>query len=295
MKLRNKLLAALCLALIACMAVPAVLPGDFGGVVTAQTAKAKLSKNKATVLNGKTLKLKLKNNRKKVTWSSSDESVATVSQKGVVKARKVGKTTITAQVGQKAYACVVTVKSPLKASDTQLNLKAGASRKVTITWELSGKVSLENDNAGAVKCSLGKFKKKKAKLTIKALEPGNATITIRNAKTDDVVTIAVTVTGAAGTGQGAGSSGAAGTTAPIADKTSLTIAKGKTAQLKVTWPYEEFPYVWYNNALVKTTWGEWNGKGWPLSVKGLKAGKTEIQISKGEKGPVLVTIPVTVK
>ncbi|MBO5173698.1 MAG: Ig-like domain-containing protein [Eubacterium sp.] len=69
----------------------------------------KLNKSKLTLQTGKTSKLKLKNTKKKVKWSSKNKKVATVSRKGVVKAVSVGKTTITAKSGKKRYSCKVTV------------------------------------------------------------------------------------------------------------------------------------------------------------------------------------------
>ena len=69
----------------------------------------KLNKSKLTLQTGKTSKLKLKNTKKKVKWSSKNKKVATVSSKGVVKAVSVGKTTITAKSGKKKYSCKVTV------------------------------------------------------------------------------------------------------------------------------------------------------------------------------------------
>ena len=69
----------------------------------------KLNKSKLTLQTGKTSKLKLKNTKKKVKWSSKNKKVATVSRKGVVKAVSVGKTMITAKSGKKKYSCKVTV------------------------------------------------------------------------------------------------------------------------------------------------------------------------------------------
>lgn len=69
----------------------------------------KLNKSKLTLQTGKTSKLKLKNTKKKVKWSSKNKKVARVSRKGVVKAVSVGKTTITAKSGKKKYVCKVTV------------------------------------------------------------------------------------------------------------------------------------------------------------------------------------------
>ena len=72
--------------------------------------KVKLNKTKATIYVGKTVTLKLKNNKAKVKWSSSNKKIATVSKKGKVKGKRAGKATITAKVGKKKYKCKITVK-----------------------------------------------------------------------------------------------------------------------------------------------------------------------------------------
>lgn len=71
--------------------------------------KVKISKKSITITVGKTRKLKLKNNRKKVKWKSLNKKIATVSKKGVVKGKKKGRTTIVAKVGKKKYKCRVKV------------------------------------------------------------------------------------------------------------------------------------------------------------------------------------------
>lgn len=78
--------------------------------------KVKLNKKKVTIYVGKTTTLKLKNNKKKIKWSTSNKKVATVSKKGKVKGKKAGKATITAKVGKKKYKCKVTVKKMKKSS-----------------------------------------------------------------------------------------------------------------------------------------------------------------------------------
>lgn len=64
-----------------------------------------------------TYKLAMLNTSKKVTWSSSNKKIATVSKKGKVKAKKKGKCTITAKVNGKKYKCKVTItdyQDPIK-------------------------------------------------------------------------------------------------------------------------------------------------------------------------------------
>ena len=76
--------------------------------------KPKLNKKSVKLTEGKTVKLKVKNNKKKVKWSSSKKKVATVSKKGVVKAKKKGTAKIYAKVGKKKLTCKVTVKAKKK-------------------------------------------------------------------------------------------------------------------------------------------------------------------------------------
>lgn len=78
--------------------------------ISAVSKKVKLNKTKATIYVGKTVTLKLRNNKRKVKWSTSNKKVATVSKKGKVTGKKAGKAIITAKVGKKKYKCKITVK-----------------------------------------------------------------------------------------------------------------------------------------------------------------------------------------
>ena len=73
-------------------------------------ASSKKVKNKVSIYIGNTITLKVKN-AKKIKWKSTKKSVATVSQKGKVKGKKVGQCIIVAKVGKKTYKCKVTVKT----------------------------------------------------------------------------------------------------------------------------------------------------------------------------------------
>ncbi len=81
-------------------------------------AKVSLNKTKVTLTVGKTVTLKVKGTKAKVKWSSSKKSVASVSKKGKVKARKPGKAYITAKVGAKKYRCRVIVKAKKQEVDS---------------------------------------------------------------------------------------------------------------------------------------------------------------------------------
>lgn len=99
--------------------------------------KVKLNKTKATIYVGKTVTLKLKNNKKKVKWSSSNKKVATVSSKGKVKGKKVGKATITAKVGKKKYKCKITVKKKVEKQSTPQTIPQPTEKTTTKPSEQS--------------------------------------------------------------------------------------------------------------------------------------------------------------
>ena len=90
------------------------------GSVTIRFSKKKvigLSRKSLTLNPGKTKTIKLTGAKaKKVKWSSSNRKVATV-VKGKIKARKVGKATITAKYKGKKYKCKVIVKAVQKPAE----------------------------------------------------------------------------------------------------------------------------------------------------------------------------------
>lgn len=102
-------------------------PAATGTLEAHAASKVKISKTKATITKGKTLQLKVKGTKKKVKWTSSKKSVATVNKKGKVTAKKAGKATITAKIGKKKYRCKVTVKNPsaIKISNTKATILQG--------------------------------------------------------------------------------------------------------------------------------------------------------------------------
>ncbi len=85
--------------------------------VTASAATVKINKQKASLYSGSVITLKISNTSKKVTWTTSNKSVATVKSTGTktakVTAKLAGKATVTAKVGGKKFKCTVTVKKKL--------------------------------------------------------------------------------------------------------------------------------------------------------------------------------------
>ncbi len=97
---RSLVLLTFTLTLLLALAIPA-----------GAASKVRLNASKKTLCVGRTLTLRVKGTSRKVTWKSSRTSVAKVSSKGKVTAKKAGKATITAKVGRKKLKCVITVKN----------------------------------------------------------------------------------------------------------------------------------------------------------------------------------------
>jgi hypothetical protein len=113
--------------------------------VTASAATVKINKTKATIYVGSSVTLKITNTSKKVSWSSSDKSVAAVKSTGSktakVTAKAPGKATITAKANGKKYKCVVTTKYKVGSRQNP----AIATEGVTITTT-NGKINYTAKN-----------------------------------------------------------------------------------------------------------------------------------------------------
>ena len=77
--------------------------------VTVETPK--ISKTKLTLTAGKSETLKITGTKSKITWSTSNKNIATVSKTGVVKGIKKGNVKITAKVNGKKITCTITVNA----------------------------------------------------------------------------------------------------------------------------------------------------------------------------------------
>lgn len=93
--------------------------------------KVKLNKKSVTVNVGKSVKIKLKNNKKKVKWTViSGKKNVTLSKKSktgvTIKGKKAGKAKVQAKIGRKKYVCKVTIK---KKQSTKKTVKPTPTRK----------------------------------------------------------------------------------------------------------------------------------------------------------------------
>lgn len=108
-----------------------------------QAAAAKLNKTEISMDVGEKIKLKVKNNKKKVKWKSDNSKVARVSKKGNVYALSHGECTITAKVGKKTFTCKVTVKdTALELLDSAVTINE-VRLPISSVWEYSGAVQTQ--------------------------------------------------------------------------------------------------------------------------------------------------------
>ena len=163
--------------------------------VTVKIPVTKVTLNKTKLTLGAKEKFTLKATiapknatNKKVEWTSNKKSVATVSSKGVVTAKKAGKATISAKIDGITKKCVVTVKkAPTKITLNAKNKTLKKGKKFQIKVKLpkntaSNKITYKTSNKKvATVTSSGKVtakKKGKATITVTTFNKKKATLKI---------------------------------------------------------------------------------------------------------------------
>ena len=117
----KKIKKGFALLLVFVMAVSVIPQSAF-----AAKKKVKLSKKAVTVAVGESVKIQLKNNKKKVKWSiTSGKKNVRLSKKKktgvIIKGKKAGKAKVQAKIGKKKYDCKVTVKKAATADNDNPN------------------------------------------------------------------------------------------------------------------------------------------------------------------------------
>ena len=119
-----------------------------------------------------------------VTWKSSNNSIATVTDYGYVKAISPGTATITATCGSKSDSCDVTViavpSTGIQLSESEISLRPGASKQITVsllpsnTTDDISKMVINSSNATHVAYATSKVDSRTMSVTITLIgnEPG---------------------------------------------------------------------------------------------------------------------------
>lgn len=168
-------------------------------IPTNASAAAKINKKSISIDAGRTYTLKVIGTKSKITWSSSNRKIATVSQKGLVKGLKPGKCTIAAKYGKSKLTCKVTVKKALiSVSATSCKFTNTKKKSIKVTYNGDDSIYWESSNTNVATCIWSK-KWLGNTTTLYVVPKGNGTakIKIYDDSKKKTVTINVTVNASA--------------------------------------------------------------------------------------------------
>jgi hypothetical protein len=268
------------------------------GAVNALAAP-KLNTTSFTLTKGYQTTLKVSGSTAKVTWSSSDNSIATVSSAGKVVGKKVGTAVISAKVSGttlKATAKIVATKITATKSSASINKGAYTDITLTVTGDKSG-MTLSSSNSKIAKASWngGKWNGNNITFRINGVASGTATITAyrKNYKSSYYKTITVTVPGASTSNNT--SAGNTKTAINVASKT-LLVDSGKTATLQVMSDKpQNLSYYSLDSTIVGITNGS-VGSGYKnFTISGLRTGNSTVRIYDRTNQANYVDVEVTVR
>lgn len=190
--------------------------------LTVKTKKIVLYKGAAAGYGSKQLKVTVKPKKAKVTYKINKKKVASVSKKGLVKAKKPGNAKITIKSGSKKVVVKVVVKK-IKRKVT----KVTATKNITVNVGAKQKIKTSVKHKKATLKALAftsnakKIAKVNAKGVITGIKAGNAKITVKAVDgSKKKATVAVLVTGAAIASNPAITTGPSVTTAPTVAPTA---------------------------------------------------------------------------
>lgn len=190
--------------------------------LTVKTKKIVLYKGAAAGYGSKQLKVTVKPKKAKVTYKINKKKVASVSKKGLVKAKKPGNAKITIKSGSKKVVVKVVVKKIKKkvtkvTATKNITVNVGAKQKI----KTSVKPKKATLKALAFTSNAKKIAKVNAKGVITGIKAGNAKITVKAVDgSKKKATVAVLVTGAAVASNPAITTGPSVTTAPTVAPTA---------------------------------------------------------------------------
>ena len=212
--------------------------------LTVKTKKIVLYKGAAAGYGSKQLKVTVKPKKAKVTYKINKKKVASVSKKGLVKAKKPGNAKITIKSGSKKVVVKVVVKKIKKkvtkvTATKNITVNVGAKQKI----KTSVKPKKATLKALAFTSNAKKIAKVNAKGVITGIKAGNAKITVKAVDgSKKKATVAVLVTGAAIASNPAITTGPSVTTAPTVAPTA-TVAPTTVPTVAPTAAPTETPVV----------------------------------------------------
>lgn len=150
-------------------------------VVPASAASVKLSRSSISLTKGYSTTLSVSGTTSKVTWTTGNKNVATVSSKGKVVGKKVGSTYIYAKVNSSTLKCKVNVVAgKIAVGQSSVELEPGDTTKVRIKALGTHSLSVSTTDSSVVKASWSgaKFSGNYINLTLRAVGSGSARVKV---------------------------------------------------------------------------------------------------------------------
>lgn len=219
-----------------------------------EAATVKLNKAKISIYVDNSSTLTLTGTKQKITWTTSDSKIATVSTKGVVKGIKSGTVTVTAKIRSSKYNCKVTVRNP-EISKTSLDLEIADTDYLAIKGS-TGAVTWKSADNEVVTVNKNGFVYAKGKGTTKITGNYNGKNYVCKVSVADKVLHAST--------------------------TSVTCSR--ETQIMISWDVStasDDDNIYWKVAdpdIITCQWGEWVGNSIPLSIVLNDCGTTTITI-----------------
>ena len=150
-------------------------------VVPASAASVKLSRSSISLTKGYSTTLSVSGTTSKVTWTTGNKNVATVSSKGKVVGKKVGSTYIYAKVNSSTLKCKVNVVAgKIAVGQSSVELEPGDTTKIRIKALGTHSLSVSTTDKSVVKASWSgaKFSGNYINLTLRAVGSGSARVKV---------------------------------------------------------------------------------------------------------------------
>lgn len=274
--------------------------------ITVSAASFKLSKTSVSLTKGYSTTLKVTGTSKKVTWSSSNKKVATVTSKGKVYGKKAGTCYITAKVGKESVKCKVSVvNGKLTLSRSTLYIEEGDSEVITVKALGSHSLKLSHSNKSIASASWsGEWDGNDHDITVSAKKAGKATIKVIMSKYTSIYkTITVNVSAAeqevdnsSGETTTPSTSKNDKTTTILSDRTLIYLNKGETATVNF---YTDNPskvtIKSSDTSVVKISDPKWDSQNkTSITFTGVKGGRATVTAEASDNPLVKRTVNVEV-
>lgn len=243
-----------------------------------------ISKTSYKLTKGYAITLKVTGAGGNVSWSSSDTSVASVSESGQVIGKKVGDAVITAKSGNESVSCnIKVVGGKLQVSKKNIQVGVGEYEYITVRAKGSHGLKVSSGDKSIVTGGWIKpWNKDDIRLRLTGRSAGSTTVKIMLTKFPDVyINLNVTV-------------GSGKATLALSQNTVTTKVDDTASVILYSDNKDKIGYSFSEKGIAQVTEGKWNSNYCTLGIKGLKEGSTVLTVYRKDNTSVKETVKITV-